>query len=118
MQRSQQELQHGLLAKAYRTLHEGGLANDDGRSELLSKHPGAPLPTTDAHPANAWAAPSDEETDRHQTVEKLHQAARRSKRGGAADSLGTRISEDFLDLLTHGSTEAKDAFRVFTCKPY
>ena len=75
-------------------------------------------PDGDAHPADAWAAPSDEDTDRYLTVEKLQQAARRSKRGGAADLIGARTSEDFLDLLTQGSTEAKEAFRVYICKPY
>jgi hypothetical protein len=39
--------------------------------------------------------------------------ARRAQRGGAADALGERISEDVLDLLTHGSTEGKETFRVF-----
>jgi hypothetical protein len=67
---------------------------------------------------DAWAAPPDADTDRYLTVEKLHQAARRAQRGGAADALGARISESFLDLLTQGSTEAKEAFRVFICKPY
>ena len=117
-ERAQQEMQRGQLARGCRTLIETGLANDDGRAQLLDRHPGARLPTTEAHPANAWAAPSEEDTDRYLTVEKLLQAARRSKRGGAADSLGIRISEDFLDLLLHGSTDAKEAFRTYVCKPY
>jgi hypothetical protein len=68
---------------------------------LLPKLFRAELPNTDAHPAAAWAAPSDAVTDRYLTVEKLHQAARRAQCGGAADSLRARISEEPICEYPH-----------------
>ena len=116
--------QLGHLSKARRLLVDVGMATHDARAEMFIKHPSAPLPSTDAHPAEQWLPPGDmgaphlRGAEHYLTVDSLRTAVKKSKAGGASDYTGERTHEDFHHLFATADNDVLEVFRERVAEPF